>query len=794
MILYKNNTFELDTENTSYIFRIMENGYAEHLFYGGKITMCDDAVLSLSEKQTFLPGNTNAYSEDFKNMTAEDLCLEMSAYGKGDVREASVCVVNPDGSRTGDFVFESYEINRGKKEFDTLPGSYGNDDEVDTLKITFKDKVYDIYVDLFYFVYEKSDVITRRTVVRNGCNENIRLLRIMSSQIDFLPDEYYMTTFNGAWAREMKKNTVMPVSGRYVNSSFTGTSSNKANPFVMMGKADTTEDYGECYGFNLIYSGNHYSSAEVNSFGKVRFVSGINPEGFEFLLGKGEEFESPEAVMTFSSCGYNGMSRNMHYFVRNHIVRGYWKNKVRPILLNSWEAAYFDINENRLLRLAGEGAKAGIELFVMDDGWFGKRNDDTSSLGDWEVNKKKFPGGLKRMAEKINALGMKFGIWVEPEMVNTDSELYKNHKDWVIEIDNREHSEGRHQRILDLTQREVQDYIIDSMTNVFSSANIEYVKWDMNRTFTDVYSKKLPPERQGEVFHRYYIGLYRCLKILTERFPEILFEGCSAGGNRFDLGMLCYFPQIWASDNTDALCRCEMQYNYSYGYPQSVMTSHISGCPNHQTLRTTPLRTRFNVASMGVLGYECNLCDMKKEDFNEIREQIKIYKEWRETLQYGKIYRTGHSGRNNYDGVLAQTSSNVMTLTYVSEDGNDAVGLIVQKLAVANAPYMSYKAKGLEESRKYHFYNEKIKYNIKEFGDLINTVAPIHIRQDSFIHNAIAGFVKMDGETEDYILSGSILCKAGVKLKQGFAASGYNDEIRHFPDFASRMYFMKAVN
>ena len=440
----------------------------------------------------------------------------------------------------------------------------------------------------------------------------------------------------------MNRNDHNVVCGKIVNASVTGTSSNRANPFVMLAPAETTEDAGDCFGFNLIYSGNHYEACEYNAFGKLRLVSGINPMGFSYQIGVGESFESPEAVMTYSPDGYNGMSQNMHAFVRECIVRGTWKKKERPVLLNSWEAAYFDINERKLLKLAKAARDVGIELFVMDDGWFGERNDDKTSLGDWYVNPKKLPDGVSGLCKKINDLGLSFGIWVEPEMINVESNLYKEHPDWTMDIPGKNHAEGRNQRMLDLANPEVVDYMIASMSNLFASANIAYVKWDMNRIVSDCYSKYLPAKRQGETMHRYVLGLYRMMDELTKRFPEILFEGCASGGNRFDLGILCFFPQIWASDNTDAVYRVNGMNGYSYGYPMSVMGAHVSSCPNHQTLRTTPLETRFAVAAFGVLGYECNLCDMKKEDLEEIRKQIALYKEWRNVLQYGTFYR----GRN----------------------------------------------------------------------------------------------------------------------------------------------------
>ena len=574
-----------------------------------------------------------------------------------------------------------------------------------------------------------------------------------------------------------------------MNAAYAGVSSNRANPFVMLSREHTTEDYGDCYGFNLIYSGNHYEAVEVSGYGKTRFVTGINPQSFLWNLMPGEALEAPEAVMTYSHKGYNGMSQHMHAFVREHIVRGEWKKKVRPVLLNSWEAAYFKINESKLLNLAKEAKKVGIELFVMDDGWFGTRNDDTQALGDWEVNTEKLPGGVERLARKIRGLGLEFGIWVEPEMVNVNSNLYRNHPDWTLEIPGKSHSEGRNQRILDLTNVEVQDYVIEAMSKVFSSAEISYVKWDMNRIFSDVYSKNLKPEQQGEVFHRYVMGLYRCMKELTEKFPHILFEGCASGGNRFDLGILCYFPQIWASDDTDAMCRTEIQNGYSYGYPLSTISAHVSACPNHQTLRNTPLETRFNVAAFGLLGYECNLCEMKKEELDAIRTQISNYKEWREVFQFGTFYR----GRT-FDGeisALRNGDGNFTEWTCVSKDKSRAVGAIVQKMVVPNTAYQYYQAKGLESHQKYHFYNQALKYNIKNFGGLVNMIAPIHIKQDSVIHNVAAKLVKLDGEIEEYHVYGGVLMHNGVRLKQAFAGTGYNNETRYFQDFDSRMYFME---
>ena len=799
MIQTANDIFVLHTAHTTYAFRKLPTGQLEHLYYGRKIHVCEpldeNAVVPLIEKHTFQPGNSCVYDREHDAYTLEDLCLEMSSYGKGDIREPFVELIYEDGSFSSDFVYESSARFEGREARDTedaLPVSYDEKNQVEHLCVTLKDNNSALKLELHYYVYEDCDVITRSAKLINDGGNAVQIRRLMSCQVDFPTSDHVFTSFHGAWAREMRRWDVPVAAGKYVNASYTGTSSSRANPFVMLSGRETTEDTGDCYGFNLVYSGNHYEAVEVNSYGKTRFVSGINPQNFCWQLPAGESFEAPEAVMAYSRAGYNGMSQCMHRFVREHIVRGAWKKKVRPVLLNSWEAAYFDINEKKLLQLAKAGKEAGIELFVMDDGWFGHRDNDRSSLGDWKVNTKKLPNGLAGLCKKINDLGMDFGIWVEPEMVNVDSELYKAHPDWAMDIPGKNHSEGRNQRLLDLSRAEVQDYIIGQMSDLFSSANIAYVKWDMNRIVTDYYSKTLPPERQGEVAHRYVLGLYRCMKELTERFPEILFEGCAAGGNRFDLGILSYFPQIWASDDTDALCRAEIQTGYSYGYPMSVVSAHVSSCPNHQTLRMTPLETRFQVAAFGICGYECNFCDLKKEDFDAVKAQIALYKEWRKVLQTGSFYR----GRNFSDqgSVLGSSAGNIQEWTCVSEDREKAVGFLMQKLVSPNTQFEYYRPSGLNPEARYHFYNRSLKYNVKEFGDLVNTVAPVHIRQDSVAHNLIAKFVKMDGEAEDFCAYGDALMYAGVKLKQAFGGTGYNEQIRHFPDFASRMYFMEQMN
>lgn len=786
MIYKAGNSFVLNTLNTSYLIGILDTGHLEHLYYGKKI---HDDTQALKEKLNFAPGYTINYSQENKETALESINLEVSTLGKGDVRKPFIELEYSDGNRTCDFVYHSDYINQEKNELNTLPSSYG---ECDHLCIELKEKETEVYLYLHYYVFEKEDVIVKQATLVNKSDDTLTLKRMMSNQIDFNPDDYTLTTFTGAWAREMKRNDIKVFTGTIENGSITGYSSNHANPFVMLSKNNCDEEHGECYGFNLVYSGNHIETVEKGAFGKVRFLQGIHPIGFSFKLQKEECFEAPEAIMSYGDKGYNDLSHHFHDFINNHIVRGTWQNKRRPVLLNSWEAAYFKINEAKLVNLAKVAKDEGIELFVMDDGWFGERNDDTSSLGDWDVNKKKFPGGLEGLSKKIHDLDLMFGIWVEPEMVSVNSNLYKEHQNWTLENPNRNHSEGRNQRTLDLSNPEVQTFLIEKMSEVFTKASVDYVKWDMNRMISDAYSVYLPSDRQGEVYHRQIIGFYNVIKELTTRFPNVLFEGCSSGGNRFDLGMLCYFPQIWASDDTDALVRCEMQNNYSYGYPLSTIGAHVSSVPNHQTLRKTELSTRFNVACFGNLGYECNLVDQSNDDLNEIKKEISFYKENGEIFAYGTFNRIRRF-KDGYAGSLEASTSNITEWSVVSKDKTKGFSFIFQKHVIPNTAFEKVTPIGFDDDIKYHFYNEEVKHDIAKFGDLINTAAPFHVKQGGVLHHAIGKFVKMDGEKEDYLVHGDTLRNAGVVLKQGFAAVGYNNEVRYFQDFGTRLYTIEKV-
>lgn len=782
MIRQVGQAFYLHGKNSSYAFCINEAGLPEHLYYGAKIRETEESA-GLQEKTEFVPGNLISYGKEYPKIALENLSLEVSYFGKGDVREVFLEVENEEGVRGCDFHYHSARISKGKPKMKSLPNSYGDEHQVETLEVTLKDNFLNAMLILSYSLFEEIDVLTKSARLVNLGKKRMTIRKFMSSQVDFPANSYKIHHFSGAWAREMEKKEVLLNGGGFVLGSTQGSTGSRNNSFVMFTDEETTEEWGNSYGFHLIYSGNHYESFTTNAYGKVRFLQGIHPTGFSWELSEGETFESPEAVMTFSAQGFNGMSRNFHPFIQEHIVRGEWKKKVRPILINSWESFYFQFTEGKLLKLAKKAMDLGIELFVLDDGWFGKRDHDGCSLGDWKVNREKLPSGIDGLAKQINTLGLDFGIWVEPEMVNEDSDLYREHPDWVLKHPFGTQALGRNQMVLDLSRSEVQEHLIEEMSRLFSSANISYVKWDMNRIFSEVYSVGVDAHRQGEVPHRYILGLYRVLEVLTQRFPKILFEACAAGGNRFDLGMLCYMPQIWASDDTDAAMRRRIQEGYSYGYPLSVVTAHVSGTPNHQTLREISLETRFHIAMFGILGYECNLNELTKTEQEEIREQIRIYKQWREVLQFGDFYR-----------IRRKDLQNVASWITVSTDRKNAVGMLMQDQVIPNRPHWSFRARGLKPNALYHLQGRSLRYDVRIFGDLINTIAPIHIKKNSLIHRTVAHFVKLDGEKEEARMYGSTLENAGYCLKQGFIGMGYNEEVRLVTDYSSRIYFLEEVD
>ena len=773
MIRVSGKNFLLNTKNTSYCFRVMGSGHLEQIFYGKKALpddpkdeVIESAFKAMAEKREFQAGNSIAYSDKHQELNLENTSLELSTPGKGDVRENSLIMINSRGIRTSDPLFKEFRIIKGCVDKLDLPGSHAKD-EAETLEVTLFDEYQEAEVILYYTVFYDCDVITRFLAVKNTGKDTLYLEKVMSLMVDLYGSGFRYTDFCGHWTREMHKDEGILKSGSHVICSRTGTSSNRANPLFLISDSGASEDSGSVYGFNLIYSGSHYESMSVGSFEKTRFMTGIEPESFSWALDAGESFYSPEGVMSYSDSGFTGLSLNFYDFIKRHILPERFAGKERPVLINSWEANYFDFTEESLVKLASRSAAAGIELFVLDDGWFGKRDDDHSSLGDWTVYKDKLPGGLKSLSDKIHELGMTFGLWVEPEMINEDSDLYREHPDYAVKVPGHEHSKGRDQLILDLTGKEVQDNVIAQMKEVFSSCRLEYVKWDMNRIFSDCYSSSIKAERQGEFLHRYVLGLYRIMRELTDAFPDILFEGCASGGNRFDLGILCYFPQIWGSDDTDAMERISIQEGYSYGYPMITVGSHVSAVPNHQTMRCEPFETRFALAMTGAFGYELALDRLTDDEFTEIKGQTEFYKKYRRTLQWGTYYRLSED-----------------KWIVVSEDKKTAIGAFVKSHITPNAFFDEFKTKGLDPSCTYHVTNRVCDRDISDFGTILDA------REDN---EASGGGRKIGGEREDAVMPGLTLNSCGIRLSQGYGGTGYSENTRIMKDMDARIYIFEAV-
>ncbi|MCK9286851.1 MAG: alpha-galactosidase [Sphaerochaetaceae bacterium] len=782
MIHESNLVFSLNTVNTSYIFRVNETSHLEHLYYGRRLRTLTSAE-ALVDKHTISIGSSVAYDEEHPTLFLENLCLEFSSYGKGDYREPAVVIQRNNGDRVADFVYKGHRILKGKpRSFAGLAESYGDNKQCSTLVVALEDKISLLRIELYYTVFEACDVIVRKTALTNGLQEAVTIERIASSQLDLFTDDYNVVTFDGAWARERYRTVRKLDPGILVSDSKTGLSSNKHNPCIFLVKSDATENSGDCYASNLIYSGDHCETIEVTSYGKVRVLTQINPATFRWTLSSGEKFVTPEAILTFSHEGLNGASSHFHYFINEHIIRGEWKYRQRPVLVNNWEATYFNFTENRLIGLAKEAASLGAELFVLDDGWFGTRQDDTSSLGDWTINTKKLPNGLAALSKAVHQMGMMFGLWCEPEMISKKSELYRQHPDWLVAIPGRETSPGRNQYLLDLTRKEVREYLFDALSNIWNIGQVDYVKWDMNRPFSDMHSQQ-SDFRQEEFNHRYILGLYELLDRLTKAFPKILFESCASGGNRFDLGMLCYMPQIWTSDNTDALCRMHIQEGSSCGYPLSVMGAHVSASPNHQTLRVSSIESRFNVAAFGLLGYELDLTALNPHEKDSVRDQIAFYKLHRDLLQYGRFIRLNPIG----------TGSDPAIWVVSNADRSEMLVLYFQTLNTPNGKSDLLRIPTVDTDAIYAVTPRKERINLKMFGDLINRISPIRMKDGSVVDRVVTSSVALDSELEYYIVPGDLLAYAGIKLNQQFTGTGYDKETRVLGDFGSRIYHIKKI-
>ncbi|WP_160724336.1 alpha-galactosidase [Bacillus sp. USDA818B3_A] len=695
----EDRVFHLYNGKISYMIQLVHGKYLAHLHWGSQVQVLQPSEILSFKGRAFSPAN----EPTDPRFSLDTLPQEYPAFGNGDFRTPAYQFQCPDGTTVTEFVYDSYQILKGKPSLKGLPMAYVEDDEeADTLLITLVDSFLGVGLNLYYTIYRDFDVITRSVFFENLGSGAVDIQKCMSMSLDFHDSNWDWLHLQGTWARERHIERRPLTHGVQSISSSRGASSHQHNPFLALLSKDATEEYGDVYGISLVYSGNFLASIETDPFETTRISMGINPFNFSWRLEPGETFQTPEVLMVYSSEGLGGMSRVFHKVIRSRVSRGVYRDQTRPILINDWEATYFRFTENKLKEIANAAKGLGIELFVLDDGWFGHRDDDKSSLGDWIVNRKKLPHGLHGLGGYLNDRGMKFGLWVEPEMVSPDSDLYRKHPDWCLHVAGRNRTLSRNQLVLDLSREDVCEWLIDTLTNLFQSAPISYVKWDMNRNMTEVGSAALPAKRQKETAHRYMLGLYRVLEVLTKRFPEILFESCSGGGGRFDLGMLFYMPQTWTSDNTDAAERLKIQFGTSLVYPAISMGAHVSDVPNHQVGRSTSLQMRCHVAMAANLGFESNIDKLSREEKELIKQEIQFYHQIKEIVLFGDLFR-----------LLSPFEGEDTALMYVNHNQEQAVVFYYKTLAKPNPPFLRLKLRGLNPKLNY-----KLKYDDRVFyGD-----------------------------------------------------------------------------
>ena len=683
--------FKLDTPTSSYVLQVGQFNYLCHLYYGAPIADTDIDYLSLTCRHASVCPSVEMEAEPYFSKDVHR--FEYSCNGCGDFRGSALTILRSTGTDDTDIEYVSHKIYSGKPRIEGQPATYvENDSEADTLELLCKDPASGAEVTLFYTVYNIYGAMTRHVVVRNASNEPMELCRVLSTCVDF-HDASNMDFIHlwGNWGRERSFERAPLLHGIQAAASKRGCSSHAHNPFIALCNRTATEDHGDVYGFNLVYTGNFLASAEMDSDGGARVLMGINPEGFRWHLDPGESFCAPEVVMVYSNEGLGGMSRTFHKLYRNRLCRGPWKTKKRPILVNNWEATYFKFDEEKLYDIAKTASELGIEMLVMDDGWFGARNSAKLGLGDWYVNEEKLKGGLGKLTQRINDLGMKFGIWFEPEMVSQDSDLFRSHPEWALQTPNRRMSISRYQYVLDMSRADVRDYLFDCMKKVLDSANITYVKWDFNRSLTEVGSALLECDRQQEVFHRYVLGLYELLERLLTAYPDLLLEGCASGGGRFDPAWLYYSPQYWTSDDTDAIERLDIQYGTSMCYPVSSVGAHVSACPNHQVFRNTPLKTRGDVALAGTFGYELDLTKLTDEEKELVKKQCADYHKYYNVIHNGELYRLISPWENN---------RRRCAWSYVLPDKSEVLATyVVIRAGIRDRHYL--RLAGLDPNRRY---------------------------------------------------------------------------------------------
>lgn len=715
--------FHIYNDKISYVIAILPNGQAGQLYFGRRIRERN----KFSHLQEYCRRDMAAYV--LPNFSMEHVRQEYPVYGIGDVRQTAMAVKRANGSHVTGFSFVGHKIYDGKKGLPGLPAVYTEaDEEAQSLELTFRDDRIGLAYTLTYTVFSERPAIVRSAAISNLSGERAELERAMSMCLDLPDSEYEMMDLCGAWARERTPHFHELHCGIQSIGSIRGCSSHQFNPFLALKRREATEHSGEVIGFSLIYSGNFLAQVERDNYDVARVMLGIHPEGFCWTLNQGETFHTPEAVMVYSRDGLNGMSQVYHELYRERLARGYWRDKERPILINNWEATYFKFNEEKLLSIADKAKELGVELFVLDDGWFGKRSDDTTSLGDWQANTEKLPGGIKGIAEKIQEKGLKFGLWFEPEMISEESDLYRAHPEWVLADPGYPKSASRNQFILDFSRKEIVEYIALQMERILSEAPISYIKWDMNRSMSEVYSAGRGREDQGKVMHEYILGVYALYERLTQRFPEVLFESCASGGARFDPGMLYYAPQGWISDNTDAAERLKIQYGTSMVYPLSSMGSHVSASPNHQMGRAASIEMRANVAYFGTFGYELDLNQISEEEQREVKKQIQFMKEHRRFFQTGTFFR-----------LLSPFEGNEAAWMVVSQDRRFAIVGYYRILQPVNIGYHRLYLQGLDkdvvyiiEGRNGEYYGDELMWAGMRIADYASGELTSDIGQKDF--------------------------------------------------------------
>ncbi len=693
VFLEEEKIFKLDTRNTTYVIAVVDDEqFLGHVYYGKKLKEVHlDGLLRIHENP-FVPSRNNRDRVSF----LDSFPMEYPAHGLGDYRESCINIRTEKGNVGLALSYVSHKITEGKDGLEGLPASFGKAGECETLKILCEDKVTGLQVILQYGIFDEADVITRSVKVVNTGKEDLYLTKVYSACLDMDNKDFEAISLHGSWARERQIETVPVSHGKYSVESIRGESSHQDHPFLALKTKNVDQENGEVYAMHFVYSGNFKAQVQSDQFDQVRMTMGIHPEDFTWKLKEGESFQAPETVLVYSAQGLGQMTRIFHDFYRNHLIRSEYKNQKRPILINNWEATYFDFDTDKLIAIAKQASALGIEMLVMDDGWFGNRCDDNRALGDWFVNEEKLKGGLKYLVDEVNKLGMKFGIWFEPEMISPDSDLYRAHPDYAIAIPGREPSLCRNQYVLDLTRKEVRDYAYECVAKILRSANIEYVKWDMNRQLSDIGSLELPADQMGELYHRYVLAVYEMQERMMTEFPHLLLENCSGGGARFDPGMLYYSPQIWCSDDTDAIERLKIQEGTALIYPLSTMGAHVSDCPNHTVGRVTPFETRGYVALAGTFGYELDVTKIPESDREQIPAQVAMYHKYNDLVREGDYYRIASYAENHYFDCYG----------VVSKDKKEALYTYVQVLNRPNYHSRRIYLKGLAAEKYYAIEGE----------------------------------------------------------------------------------------